>query len=216
VLGEVLDVFPGEHVHIGGDECPETEWAASPVARRRIADEGLAGPHELRAWFLRRVGDFLLANGRVPIVWDETGDGPDLDPRTVVMPWRDAAHARASLERGHPVVLTPWRSTYLDHPESTDPGEPVVQPAGTVTVHDVYHQELPSGDAVLGSQCQLWTEQVARAEDAEYLAFPRLCALADALWSDRPDWAAFTAAMPAHERRLAALSVRHRPLTAVP
>jgi hexosaminidase len=67
---------------------------------------------------------------------------------------------------------------------------------------------------VLGSQCQLWTEQAPRAEDVEYLAFPRLCALADALWSTRPDWTAFGAAMATHEHRLAALSVAHRSLTA--
>jgi hexosaminidase len=82
-----------------------------------------------------------------------------------------------------------------------------------VTVSDVYHQPVPDDPAVLGSQCQLWTEQVPRAGDVEYLAFPRLCALADALWSAKPDWAAFGAAMAVHERRLAAMSVACRSLT---
>ncbi|MBB4911747.1 beta-N-acetylhexosaminidase [Actinophytocola algeriensis] len=209
VLGEVMDVFPGEHVHIGGDEVPWTEWAASPAALARVAEEGLAGPQALRSWFLGRVGEFLLANGRVPVCWD--GDGPPLDPRVVVMPWQDSADG--PLARGHRVVLTPYRSTYLDYPQSTDARERPGQPGGVVTMSDVYHQRVPADPAVLGSQCQLWTEQAPRAEDVEYLAFPRLCALADALWSAVPDWTAFRAAMAAHEPRLAALSVAHTSLT---
>jgi hexosaminidase len=212
VLGEVMDVFPGEHVHVGGDECPWTEWAASPVALDRVAREGLAGPHALRAWFLGRIGEFLFEHGRVPICWDDAGDAPALDPRTIVMPWQESA--AGPLDRGHPVVLTPYRSTYLDYPQSTDPGERAGQPGGVVTMSDVYHQQVLADPAVLGSQCQLWTEQAPRAEDVEYLAFPRLCALADALWSTRPDWTAFGAAMATHEHRLAALSVAHRSLTA--
>ena len=211
VLGEVMDVFPGEHVHIGGDEVPWTEWAASPVAMDRVVREGLAGPHALRAWFLGRIGAFLLDHGRVPVCWDDTaGDGPPLDPRTVVMPWQEGA----SVPRGHPVVLTPYLATYLDYPQSADVGERPGQPGAVVTMSDVYHQPIPDDPAVLGSQCQLWTEQAPRAEDVEYLAFPRLCALADTLWSARPDWSAFSAAMAGHERRLAAMSVAHRSLTA--
>jgi hexosaminidase len=210
VLGEVMDVFPGRYVHIGGDEVPVTEWAASPSALSRVAEEGLPGPHALRGWFLDRIGGFLLENGRVPVCWDDAGDGTPLDPRTVVMPWQD----NASAGRGHPLVLAPYRSTYLDYPQSTDDDERPGQPGGVVTMSDVYHQQIPDDQDVLGSQCQLWTEQAPRAEDVEYLAFPRLCALADALWSARPDWAAFGAAMAVHEHRLAALSVAHRSLTA--
>jgi hexosaminidase len=210
VFGEVMDVFPGEHVHIGGDEVPVTEWASSPEALDRVAREGLAGPHALRAWFLDRIGGFLLAHGRVPVCWDDAGDGTPLDPRTVIMPWQD----KASYGRGNPLVLAPYRSTYLDYPQSTDPDERAGQPGAVVTMSDVYHQPVPDDPAVLGSQCQLWTEQVPRAEDVEYLAFPRLCALADALWSAKPDWAAFGAAMAVHEHRLAAMSVAYRSLTA--
>jgi hexosaminidase len=210
VFEEVMDVFPGEHVHIGGDEVPVTEWAASPEALDRVAREGLAGPEALRGWFLNRVGGFLLDHGRVPVCWADAGDDVRLDPRTVVMPWQDSA----PLVAGHPTVLTPYRSTYLDYPQSTDDDERPGQPGAVVTMYDVYHQPIPDDPAVLGSQCQLWTEQVPRAEDVEYLAFPRLCALADALWSATPDWAAFGTAMAAHERRLTAMSVAHRALTA--
>ena len=209
VFGEVMDVFPGEHVHLGGDEVPVTEWAASPVARDRIAREGLAGPQALRGWVLDRIGGFVLDHGRVPVCWDDAGDGTRLDPRTIVMPWQDGAFRG----RANPLVLAPYRSTYLDYPQSMDADERAGQPGGVVTLSDVYHQEIPDDPAVLGSQCQLWTEQAPRAEDVEYLAFPRLCALADALWSATPDWTAFGAALAVHERRLAALSVAHRSLT---
>ncbi|WP_211269032.1 beta-N-acetylhexosaminidase [Saccharothrix syringae] len=205
VLDEVLEVFPDPHVHVGGDECPTTEWATSPAALARVAREGLAGPHELHGWFLRRITDHLVARGRVPVSWEPVGD-----PRVVVMPWRDAADAAPALDRGHDVVMSPHRWTYLDYPQSTGPDEPAGQPGLVVTAHDVYHVPLPAG--VLGAQCALWTEYVPTAEHLERLAFPRLAALADALWARRPDWTGFTDRMRGHASRLTALSVPHAPL----
>ncbi|MFC6092676.1 beta-N-acetylhexosaminidase [Saccharothrix lopnurensis] len=206
VLDEVVDVFPDPHVHIGGDECPTTEWETSPTALARIAREGLAGPHELHGWFLRQVAEHLVSRGRRPVSWEPIGH-----PGAVVMPWRDAADAYRALERGHDVVMAPHRSTYLDYPQSADPDEPAGQPGLVVTAHDVYHVPLPTG--VLGAQCALWTEYVPTARHLERLAFPRLAALADALWTRRPSWADFTDRMRGHAGRLAALSVPHGPLT---
>ncbi|WP_367128079.1 beta-N-acetylhexosaminidase [Saccharothrix sp. HUAS TT1] len=200
VLDEVVDVFPGRHVHLGGDECPTTEWESSPAAARRVRREGLAGPHELHGWFLRAMADHVVERGRVPMSWEPVGD-----PRVVVMPWRDAADARSALDLGHDVVMAPHRSTYLDYPQSTDPDEPAGQPGLVVTAHDVYHLPLPSG--VLGAQCALWTEYVPTAHHLERLAYPRLAALADTLWAQQPSWTDFTERMRAHTGRLSALSV---------
>ena len=183
-----------------------TEWETSPTALARIAREGLAGPHELHGWFLRQVAEHLVSRGRRPVSWEPIGH-----PGAVVMPWRDAADAHLALDRGHDVVMAPHRSTYLDYPQSTDPDEPAGQPGLVVTAHDVYHVPLPTG--VLGAQCALWTEYVPTARHLERLAFPRLAALADALWTRRPSWADFTDRMRGHAGRLAALSVPHGPLT---
>ncbi|TQM77921.1 hexosaminidase [Saccharothrix saharensis] len=200
VVDAVADVFPGPHLHLGGDECPTTEWESSPSALRRVRHENLAGPHELHGWFLRTIADHVTQRGRVPVTWEPTGD-----PRTVVMPWRDATDARTALDLGHDVVMAPHRSTYLDYPQSHDADEPPGQPGLVVTAHDVYHLPLPDG--VLGAQCALWTEYVPTAHHLERLAYPRLAALADTLWTRHPDWTDFTRRMHAHTGRLSALSV---------
>lgn len=180
VLDEVLSVFPGEHVHLGGDEC--------------------LLPEDVHGSFLRQAAQYLLDHGRVPAAWEPTGD-----PRSVVMPWKDETQAEKALERGQPVVMTPHTSTYLDYPQSDGTHEPPGQPGYVVTARDVYHVPLPDG--VLGAQCQLWTEHVRTRNHLEYLAFPRLAALADTLWSQRPEWEGFTTRMRSHSSRLAALSI---------
>jgi hexosaminidase len=214
VLAEVMEIFPSQRIHIGGDECPSVEWERSPVARQRVADEGLAGPSELRGWFLGQISRFLVSNGRRPVCWDDGDHSGSLPGEATVMVWRDAKHGLAAAQRGHQVVMTPWRSTYLDYPQSHD-GEPAGQPAGVVTLDDVYRQDLPPStwdtelqQAVLGTQAQLWTEFVKTPDLVEYLAFPRLCALAENAWSGVQD--DFEPRMSDHERRLAALKVNYR------
>jgi len=216
VLAEVLDVFPSPWIHLGGDECPTTEWEQSPRAHERARAEGLAGPTALRPWFLARMSEYLLAHGRRPVCWAEgEAEESSLPPEAALMAWRDPLHGLAAARRGHPVVLTPWRSTYLDYPQDTGPSEPPGQPGATVTLEDVYRQEPGIADwdqqsaaRVLGVQAQLWTEFVPRADHLEHLAFPRLCALAEAGWSGSPDWPGFQRRLVRHRARLAAAGVR--------
>jgi hexosaminidase len=218
VLGEVLDVFPSPYVHIGGDECPVTEWEASAEARRRTAELGLAAPKALHGWFLGRIADFLLEQGRRPVCWAE--DSGALPTELTVMPWRDTAHGLAAARRGHDVVMTPYRSTYLDYPQSDASDEPLGQAGAVVDLRAVHRGEPAPADweptaaaHVLGTQAQLWSEFAVRPADLEYLAFPRLCALADRSWNPASDWATdFMPAVRLHESRLAALDVRHHPL----
>lgn len=230
VLAEVLEVFPSRHVHIGGDECPTTEWETSPAALARVRAEGLAGPAALRGWFLRRMATFLLGHGRTPVSWDEGepghpagGDPRDdpaaLPPEAVTMSWRAGAHAALAAARGHRVVAIPWDRTYLDYPRSADPGEPLGQD-GVVTLDavagwDPAPADAPHAGAVLGTQAQLWTEFAPTPADVEYLAFPRLAALAEAAWS--PPGAdpahgprALATRLVRHGARLDALEVNHR------
>ncbi|MFJ5610882.1 beta-N-acetylhexosaminidase [Streptomyces sp. NPDC093221] len=224
VLGEVLDVFPSSYVHIGGDECPVTEWEESPAARRRAAELGLAAPKDLRGWFLGRIGDFLIEAGRRPLCWAE--DSGTLPPEFTVMPWRDTDHGLAAARRGHDVIMAPHRSTYLDYPQTEQPGEPLGQAGGIVDLRAVHGGETVPADwepaaaaRVLGTQAQLWSEFVPTAEHAEYLVFPRLCALADRAWNPAGDWSTdFLPALLRHEDRLAALGIAHRtiPHPAVP
>ncbi|MFD4635799.1 beta-N-acetylhexosaminidase [Lentzea sp. NPDC058436] len=218
VLDEVLEVFPSPHVHIGGDECPAVEWETSPLAATRIAAEGLPGPGALHGWFLGRVSSYLVSRGRQPICWDDGENPHGLPLDAAVMIWRDPQHGLEAVRRGHRLVMAPFRSTYLDYPQSSA-GEPPGQPAAVVSLEDVYRNDpVPTGwDAecaarVLGTQGQLWTEFVRTPEHAEYLAFPRLCALAESAWSVDRDWEDFRARLKAHAPLLAQVAPHHRPL----
>jgi hexosaminidase len=220
VLDEVMDLFPSPYVHIGGDECPVVEWETSPAALRRAADEGLPAAKALHGWFLGRIGDHLTAAGRRPLCWAEDSGAPP--PGFTVMPWRDADHGLTAARRGHDVVMSPHRSTYFDYPQSADPGEPLGQAGDPVELRAVHGADTAPGSwepqaaaRVLGTQGHLWTEFVADEQEAEYLLFPRLCALADRVWNPGSRWAEdFLPALTAHRERLAALGVRHGPMPA--
>ncbi|MGW7090181.1 beta-N-acetylhexosaminidase [Streptomyces sp. NPDC054871] len=214
VLDTVLDIFPSPHVHVGGDECPMTEWATNPAARQRIETEGLSGPGELRGWFLGRVGAHLLERGRIPTAWAETGEG--LPPEFTVMTWRDPEHTRIALKRGHNVVSSHHSATYFDYAQSTSPAEPLAQPGTVVDLRTVHDHDPPAGSTteggeLLGIQAQLWTEFAPTAGHVDYLAFPRLAALADRAWHGASPWPQARARLIAHGARLAALGVRHGP-----
>ncbi|WP_328302831.1 beta-N-acetylhexosaminidase [Streptomyces sp. NBC_00435] len=216
VLDEVADVFPGPYVHLGGDECPGAEWERSPAARARIAAEGLAGPGALHGWFMDAVATHLAGLGRRPLGWTRTGT--ELPAPFTAMAWLDAEHGRAAALRGHDVIMAPYRSTYLDYPQSADPGEPRGQD-GVLDLRGVYdnepapaHWEPEAARRVLGTQAQLWTEYARTPAELDYLAFPRLCALAETAWSAQRDWPDFHRRQGHHQTRLAAFGVRGRSL----
>jgi hexosaminidase len=216
VLREVLSIFPSRHIHVGGDECPTTEWSATPSARDRAASLGLPGPEALHGWFMDEIAAFLVAHGRSPVGW--TSDGKDLGPHFTSMSWLDPEHGRTAAESGRNIVMAPHRSTYLDYAQSASPAEPPAQPGEIVTLQDVYSfdpapESWPpeAADRVLGTQAQLWSEYWSTPEHGEYLAFPRLCALAEVGWAGRGqrDFADFERRMGRHGERLEALGVRH-------
>ncbi|MCT2593862.1 beta-N-acetylhexosaminidase [Streptomyces sp. N2-109] len=222
VLAEVMDVFPSEHIHLGGEECPTVEWERSPAARRRVAAEGLSGPQALHGWFMGRIGEFLVQHGRRPTGWAETG--AELPPGFTVMSWRGQVDGLNAARRGHDVVTAHYLSTYLDYAQSEDSGEPAAQPGAVVDLKAV-HALDPAPEAweseaaarVLGTQAQLWTEFVTTPGHIEYLAFPRLCALADRAWTDSAGGADdFLPCLERHTARLDALGVNYRPLAPRP
>ncbi|AJE80622.1 beta-hexosaminidase [Streptomyces albus] len=214
VLDETMEIFPSEHVHIGGDECPTTEWERSPAALDRVRREGLAGPGALHPWFMQRMTDHLVRAGRRPVAWAE--NGTTLPEECTVMSWREPAHAWAAARRGQHVVFADHRATYFDYArEEGDPGL-LAQSGLVVDLPAVHGLDLtPPGDGaaaadrVLGASGQLWTELVATPAHIEYLVYPRLCALADRVWGGAGDYADFTARLDGHRTRLDALEVPH-------
>lgn len=231
VFEEVLELFPGEFVHIGGDECVKDQWRRSPTAQARIAELGLDGEDALQAWFVRHFDRWLAGRGRRLVGWDEilqggtvadgTAEELRLSPGAVVSSWRGYAGGIAAARAGHDVVMCPKEHVYLDYRQDAGEDEPV--PIGDPrTLRDVYHFEpVPpelAGTAaekhVVGAQANLWTEVVEDQQRADYQAFPRLAAFAEAVWSPpgARDWAGFERRMTgAHYARLDALGVAYRP-----
>ncbi|MEV6206038.1 beta-N-acetylhexosaminidase [Kitasatospora sp. NPDC051914] len=222
VLEEVLEIFPSEFVHLGGDECPKDQWRASPAAQARMAELGLADEDALQSWFIGHFDRWLADRGRRLIGWDEILEG-GLAPGAAVSSWRGYEGGIAAARAGHDVVMCPEQHVYLDHRQAPGEDEPV--PVGYVrTLEDVYRfepvpPELDGAAAarVIGTQANLWTEFMTSARDIDYRAFPRLAAFAEVAWSDLPrepgarDWAGFERRMAAHYPRLDALGVEYRP-----
>ncbi|MEU6101659.1 beta-N-acetylhexosaminidase [Streptomyces flaveolus] len=221
VFEELLELFPSEFVHVGGDECPKGQWQRSPVAQARIEELGLAGEDELQAWFIKHFDRWLTARGRRLIGWDEILEG-GLAEGAAVSSWRGYAGGVAAARAGHDVVMCPEQQVYLDHRQDAGEDEPV--PIGFVrTLEDVYRfepvpPELTPEEAahVLGTQANVWTEVMETQARVDYQVFPRLAAFAEVAWSSLPapgerDFADFERRMAAHYRRLDALGVAYRP-----
>ncbi|HEV8229565.1 MAG TPA: beta-N-acetylhexosaminidase [Candidatus Limnocylindria bacterium] len=214
VLDEVLALFPSTYVHVGGDEVPKREWKESRAAQARMKELGLSDEEQLQSWFVTRIDAWLAARGRRLVGWDEILEG-GLAPGATVMSWRGEAGGVVAAKAGHDVVMAPEQPTYFDHDQSAD--EPLAI-RGLNSLADVYaYEPVPRGlDAaeakhVLGAQGQLWTEYMPDPRRVEYMAWPRLAALAEVLWSprERRDFADFTARIDAHLERLTVLDVNY-------
>ncbi|HVM47547.1 MAG TPA: family 20 glycosylhydrolase, partial [Candidatus Acidoferrum sp.] len=189
VLTEVMALFPGQYIHIGGDEVNQENWRRCPKCQARMRAEGLNNEHELQSYFIRRIETFLNSRGRTLIGWSEICEG-GLPQRAAVMDWLGSATKAASL--GHDVVMTPTNFCYLDYWQSTNhAAEPPAfggdSPLAQVYSFEPVPQDLgaPHVACILGTQGNLWTEYVPSLNHAEYMMFPRLCALSEVAWSPR-------------------------------
>ncbi|MFI9557414.1 beta-N-acetylhexosaminidase [Nonomuraea endophytica] len=217
VFDEVLELFPSPYVCVGGDECPKDQWRTSPSARRRVAELGLRDEDELQSWFIHQFDEYLAERGRRLVGWDEILEG-GLAPGAVVAAWRADLGAVAAARAGHDVINCSNTAVYFDYRQSQREDEPV--PFGTVlTVEDVYAFEPvpadlrgdPAAEHVLGAQCGIWTELIDSSRHVDYMAFPRLAAFAETVWSGpERDLADFRRRLAAHLPRLAAIGVEYR------
>jgi hexosaminidase len=220
VLEEVLAIFPSKFIHIGGDEVPKKEWKESPAAQARMKALGLKNEEELQSWFIRQMGAWLDKKGRRLVGWEEILEG-GLAPGATVMAWKDINPAIATAKLGHDAIMAPSQWTYFDHLQSKDPREPVGiggnNPLEKVYGFDPIPGELPPEltKHILGGQAQLWTEYMPNSKHVEYMAWPRLCALSESVWSTQKmrGWEGFKQRLAsAHLRRLKYLDVAYRPL----
>lgn len=216
VFSELLDVFDSPWIHIGGDECPTTQWENDEDAARLAADRGIDGVAGLQPWFTERLRDWLAQRGREVIGWDEIIDQGEL-PGVVVMSWRGVEPGRRALAAGRQVVMSPYSPYYFDYYQSDSPDEPFAQPrvftwqdvAAFDPAEGVAHEHLPN---LLGIQGQVWTEFIDSPSHVEYVSFPRAAVLAEAGWRGPVDPASLEPRLRAHLGRLAAAGVNFRPL----
>ncbi|MDQ6612406.1 MAG: beta-N-acetylhexosaminidase, partial [Gemmatimonadota bacterium] len=224
VLSEVLALFPGPYIHIGGDEAVKTQWKSSPAIQARIAQLGLKDENELQSWFIRQMDSYLTAHGRRLIGWDEILDG-GLAENATVMSWRGMAGGIAAARAGHDVVMAPGSHTYFDHLQSRNRSAEPLSIGGFLPLDTVYAFEpvpaaLNASEAkhILGAQAQVWTEYIPDPKHVEYMLFPRMAALAEVVWTPvgRRNYENFMQRLHAHLARLQAMDVNYRPLSPPP
>ena len=218
VLTEVMALFPGPYVHVGGDEAGKSQWKASPQIQARMRELGLKDEHELQSWFVRQMDTFLTKHGRRLIGWDEILEG-GLAGGATVMSWRGTEGGIEAARSNHDVVMAPGSHTYFDHYPTLDRrGEPLAiggfLPIDTVYSFEPVPASLTPAEAkhILGAQSQLWTEYIRDPKELEYMAYPRLSALAEVVWTAKPrrDFVDFMQRLPVHLLRLDAMDVKYR------
>jgi len=218
VLTEVAPLFPGKYIHIGGDEVPMETWKGSADCQALMRREGLKNEDELQSWFTRRIEKIVSARGHSLLGWSEIMHG-GLAQNAAVMDWIGGATEAAS--QGHDVVMTPTAYCYFDFYQSSNHvAEPKAAAwGGPLTLDKMYAFEpMPTNlppelqAHLLGAQGNLWTEQIPNFKQAEYMAFPRACALAEVTWSAKEarNWEDFRRRLQVHVRRLDELDINYR------
>ena len=216
ILTEVFRLFPGKYIHIGGDEVRKNYWANSPGCQALMKREGLKSEEQLQSWFIKRIEKFVNTHGKTLVGWSEILQG-GLATNAVVMDWIGGGREAAS--EGHDVVMTPRSYCYLNFYQSTNFSAEPRAPQGRYTsLQKIYSFEpiptnLPAqfDPHILGAQGNLWTEWIASFPHGEYMLFPRLCALAEVVWSpkDSRNWPDFQRRLKVQEERLGELGVNY-------
>ena len=205
VLTEVMELFPSEYIHIGGDECPKVRWEKCPRCQAKIRQLGLkddgehTAEHYLQSYVTDRIGKFLAQHGRRIIGWDEILEGR-APSDAVVMSWRGSEGGIAAAKLGHDVIMTPNSHFYFDYYQSLDTDAEPFEIGGYIPMEQVYSYDPAFPELtpeqqkhILGVQANLWTEYVLSDEHLEYMLLPRLAALSEVQWclSETKDWNRF-------------------------
>ena len=202
VMDEVIALFPGKYIHVGGDECPKANWKRCDNCQTRMKSEKLKDEHELQSYFIQRMEKYLNNKGKTLIGWDEILEG-GLAPKAIVMSWRGEEGGITAAKQKHEVIMTPGNPVYFDHTQSQN--EDSVTIGGYNSIEKVYAynpvpKELTTDEAkyILGAQANLWTEYMKNTKKVEYMLLPRLSALSEVLWTtlEKKNWNNF-------EKRLA-------------
>lgn len=187
VLSEVIPLFPGPYIHIGGDEAPKKHWKNCSHCQQLIKKEGLNDEHELQSYFIKRIEAFVNSKGKKIIGWDEILEG-GLAPNATVMSWRGTQGGIDAAEQGHPVIMTPTSHCYFDYYQSESASEPLAI-GGYLPLKKVFYfnpipesLDVQASKLILGAQGNVWTEYMKSPDHVEYMVFPRMLALSEVVW----------------------------------
>ncbi len=210
VLGEIVEIFPSEYIHVGGDECPKTRWKECPKCQARIKALGIKGDSKhsaeeyLQSFVIKHAENFLNSKGRQMIGWDETLEG-GLAPNATVMSWRGEAGGIEAAKQKHDIIMTPNNYLYFDYYQDKDVANEPIAIGGYLPLERVYSYE-PMPEAltpeeqqhIIGVQANLWTEYIPTFRQAEYMLLPRLAALSEIQWSsaDKKNYDNFISRLP--------------------
>ncbi|RHJ82353.1 glycoside hydrolase family 20 protein [Parabacteroides sp. AM08-6] len=195
VLAEIIDLFPSEYIHVGGDECPKVRWEHCPKCQARIKAEGIKGDSKhsaeeyLQSYVISRMEKFVESKGRHIIGWDEILEG-GLAPNATVMSWRGVSGGIEAAKQQHNVIMTPNTYLYFDYYQSSDTEHEPQAIGGYLPLERVYSLEPTAGipdeskKYVIGAQANLWTEYIPSFRQVEYMVMPRIAALSEVQWSD--------------------------------
>jgi hexosaminidase len=221
VLDEVIEMFPGAYIHIGGDEASTDRWAKLPEMREQMKKLKLADVHELHSWFIKQMDAHLARRGRKMVGWDEILQG-GLAKDATVMSWRGTGGGITAAQAGHDVIMAPTSHTYFDYRQIQDKtSEPGGFGSAVITLEKVYTfepvpRELNAEQAahILGGQGQLWGERIPNERHREYQTYPRASALIETIWSPRENrnYERFHQRLEVHTKRLNAADIYYRQL----
>ena len=216
VLAEVIDLFPSEYIHVGGDEAGKSAWKKCPKCQALMKEKGMKNVDELQSYMIHRAEEFLNSKDRKLIGWDEILEG-GLAPEATVMSWRGEDGGIKSARMGHDVVMTPGNYMYLDFYQA----DPKTQPyaiGGYTPIKKVYSYDPVPADSLTAEECQhilgvqanTWTEYIQTPEHLEYMMFPRALAVAEIGWTPQElrTWEDFKLRMNAHISKLQGMGIR--------
>ncbi len=204
ILDEVVELFPGDYIHIGGDEAPKTSWKKCERCQAQMTKHNLKSEEELQSFFITKMDEYLMAKGKRLIGWDEILEG-GLSPNATVMSWRGTKGGIEAAEQDHFVVMTPGSHCYFDHYQSDRNTEPLAiggyTPLEKVYAYNPIPDELANDKKglILGAQANVWTEYMPDFEQVQYMILPRMVALSEVLWGTTTDYSDFLQRLKTHE-----------------
>lgn len=209
VLTEVMDLFPGKYIHVGGDECLKDRWKESAAVQRLIKKLGLKNEHDLQSYFIQRIEKFVNSKGRAIIGWDEILEG-GLAPNATVMSWRGEEGGIAAAKQNHDVIMTPNTYLYLDYYQGHTTTEPLnagnFLPLKTVYKYEPLPPSLNMEERrhIKGVQANIWTEFMPDQEMVNYMTWPRALAVSEIAWSQpgKKNLSRFLKKLPAELARM--------------